>query len=752
MENNILKLKKYLFLISIIFLISSLIHLIYIFLYNDSKLIPIKWGSISEWLIWEFPSLNPLKPLSWNNKYIINLLYRSLLRYDLNENKIVSDIASCDISNLLYIECYLEDNIKWSNQENITSEDIISTYKILQSTDINPIISSLLSETEIISKNNIITFKNNKSDINFLNVLFQPILSKIVIDELWEENLKWNFSTLNWIYSWKYKIANVSNDLTLWIVKFILEKNNNYFNNPILIDKFIIKLFSDTNSFLKNKNSINIFNDKDNIIWDSIPRFNISKYILPQYVWVYLNKDSINNVDLRTFILNQINGDNLIKILWENNYKIVNNPYFTENKLINEWSNKNFEYILSKLWYYKKSELIKIVLKNSLKYSNEVIIEKNKSILKDNINIDKKDNTEELKIDDYQKDSEYIISPIYIDKYNFITKDDILLTWVTPKETSEVYINDYKLKDFAPNNRYFYYRIKTNFNNIIEWENNYKIYFTINWKKTLYEELTFIYNKDQNKLNEEKANLIKKLDLEKKQSEKKEIGNINLSIENEKKLETINILLDQLNLLDEKFFYNKNLEKFTLNLIYIDWDKEINQTTLYIEKTLKEIWIETNAKPIILSQLQDYLWNEKKYDIIVSWINVWYFPFNLFAYLHSSQVKNWYNFSNIRKTSLDILLEELQWNVLWDDKIKENEDKILDILQKEQILKTLYTPKINLLIDKNINNINFPSNIPDNSLRIDILDKAYINDKRIIDFENKTLINFFKFIIKKLNE
>ena len=120
--------------------------------------------------------------------------------------------------------------------------------------------------------------------------------------------------------------------------------------------------------------------------------------------------------------------------------------------------------------------------------------------------------------------------------------------------------------------------------------------------------------------------------------------------------------------------------------------------------------------------------------------------------MHSSQVKNWYNFSNIRKTSLDILLEELQWNVLWDDKIKENEDKILDILQKEQILKTLYTPKINLLIDKNINNINFPSNIPDNSLRIDILDKAYINDKRIIDFENKTLINFFKFIIKKLNE
>jgi hypothetical protein len=84
--------------------------------------------------------------------------------------------------------------------------------------------------------------------------------------------------------------------------------------------------------------------------------------------------------------------------------------------------------------------------------------------------------------------------------------------------------------------------------------------------------------------------------------------------------------------------------------------------------------------------------------------------------------------------------------------VKENEEKILEILQKEQILKTLYTPKINLLIDKNINNIDFPTHIPDNSLRIDILDKAHIKEKRIINFDNKTLINFFKFIIKKLND
>jgi hypothetical protein len=30
-------------------------------------------------------------------------------------------------------------------------------------------------------------------------------------------------------------------------------------------------------------------------------------------------------------------------------------------------------------------------------------------------------------MDDFQKDSELIISPKYVEKYNFVTKDDILL-------------------------------------------------------------------------------------------------------------------------------------------------------------------------------------------------------------------------------------------------------------------------------------------------------------------------------------
>jgi len=643
---------------------------------------------------------------------------------------------------LSYIECYLEDNIKWSDWSNITTNDIVSTYKILQNTDINPIMKSSLKETEIIEKDNIITFKNNKIDINYLNIFFQPIVPKLIIDNLWEDNLKWNFSSIDWVYSWKYKMTNVSWDLALWITKFILEKNDFYNKNPLLIEQLIIKLFSSTNNLLKNKDTINIFNDNDNLIWDSIPRFENKKYNLPQYVSLFLNKDKIKDVNLRNILLWQINTQNLINILWKNNFDEVNNPFFTETKLDIKPTNNNFENILSKLWYHKKAKLISNKQKDIQIYSDEIKIEEN------DIEVDK------LSIDTYQKDSEYIISPDFVDKYNFLTKDDILLKWVTPENTSEVYINDYKLTSFTSGSRYFYYRLKKSYNSIEEWVNNYKIFFVVNWEKKLYEEITFLYNTNYNKLEVAKKELLINLETKRLEEEiKTKQEELKKKLEDNKEVfEENNKELVEINNLDEKYYYNDKLEKYTLDLAFIDWDKELFDSANYIERTLKEIWISINMIPIPLSQVKTFIEEDSSYDMILTWINLWYFSYNLFPYLHSSQVKDWYNFSHIRKTSLDILLEDLKWWILNKAKIEENQDKIIDILKKEQIIKTLYTPKINLLIDKKIKDIYLPSNIPNKSLRSEIYNSAHIKEKKTINMENKNVVGFLKYIINKSYE
>jgi hypothetical protein len=138
--------------------------------------------------------------------------------------------------------------------------------------------------------------------------------------------------------------------------------------------------------------------------------------------------------------------------------------------------------------------------------------------------------------------------------------------------------------------------------------------------------------------------------------------------------------------------------------------------------------------------------------MILTGVNLWYFEYNIFPYFHSSQVKNGYNFSNIKKTSLDILLEELKSDIRTPEDTTKIQEKVLNILQSEQIIKTLYSPKINLLIDKDIKNISIPNKLNNKSERKDLFTSIYIKENKIINFENKWFFDFFSFLFEKLND
>lgn len=138
------------------------------------------------------------------------------------------------------------------------------------------------------------------------------------------------------------------------------------------------------------------------------------------------------------------------------------------------------------------------------------------------------------------------------------------------------------------------------------------------------------------------------------------------------------------------------------------------------------------------------------YDIAVLGINLGYFESNIYPYFHSSQVKNGYNFSNYKKLGLDILLEELKSNNLSTTKRDELEIKILDIMKEENIVKVYYTPKIALLVDKNIKNFTLPEFLPDTKHRYYPLINSYLSEKRIISHEEKSIIGFISYLFSKL--
>jgi ABC-type transport system substrate-binding protein len=163
----------------------------------------------------------------------------------------------------LYITCTVDVNAVWSDGTNITPDDVKATLNIIKETKVNPIIASLLEGSTIETGKDTITFSNTAKDINFLQVLLQPILPAKVIERLDSDNIDGKFSEINGVYSGRFTLASISQDETVGITKITLGKNENYFENEMYIQFLILNLFRDESHFLKNKNSFNIYNDKE---------------------------------------------------------------------------------------------------------------------------------------------------------------------------------------------------------------------------------------------------------------------------------------------------------------------------------------------------------------------------------------------------------------------------------------------------------------------------------------------------------
>jgi hypothetical protein len=171
---------------------------------------------------------------------------------------------------------------------------------------------------------------------------------------------------------------------------------------------------------------------------------------------------------------------------------------------------------------------------------------------------------------------------------------------------------------------------------------------------------------------------------------------------------------------------------------------------LFIKNALQEIWIYVELHPSSISWLINVLAKKDQYDMILAWIDLWYFQHNIFPYYHSSQVKNGYNFSNVKKALLDNNLKDLKESLKNKEKREVIQDKVLNILQEEQIVKTLYSPKQKLIVDKNIHISPFPDRLQTKNLRSILYDRLYTNEKKVINTQDKTVIWFFKYIIEIL--
>ena len=318
--------KSFYFYLSLVFMLILGFFAISIFLKkNYTKESPQHNQVLNVYSDEKVKNFTPLFAESKTEKIISGLLFAGLIKnqgdyytIDLAESIYISDSG-------LDIKIQLKDNSKFSNGEKITTDDIIYTYKLMQSFDIDNkdrVKYEGLSFEKVDDFNMNIALKKSYSQVNKLLTL--GIISK---DQYIGEKIG-DFvisdKNLNPISSGQYTVNSVSN-LNGVIGNMSLKNNNKYYN-------------------LSNFGNINFYTEKlesDKSIIDSYVKGNSIDIILSGAYSEYLDTTiydtkSYNTTVVNNIFLNPSKNDILSKkINREYLYKNINRDYIVKNILMN---------------------------------------------------------------------------------------------------------------------------------------------------------------------------------------------------------------------------------------------------------------------------------------------------------------------------------------------------------------------------------------------------------------------------------
>ena len=146
------------------------------------------------------------------------------------------------------------------------------------------------------------------------------------------------------------------------------------------------------------------------------------------------------------------------------------------------------------------------------------------------------------------------------------------------------------------------------------------------------------------------------------------------------------------------------------------------------------------------------------YDLLLVWINLSYIKNDISIYYHSkiysNKDKKWvnnpYNLSNYKWLDIEIPLEDLREWFLNHDIKEKAQKKVLTVINNKHLSKTLFTPVLNNLVDKNIKWYTLNKKIPESFYRFDWLDKSYVNKEKKFNKDNKTILEYIKFLFQTL--
>lgn len=295
------KKEKAFFVIIFVIFIASLsiyIHSIYI---NNTIVVPANYGHIREGLVGQPQLINPLySSISDIDKDLVELVFSGLMKYN-GQGEIIPDLIS-DYTiedNGKNIVFTIKENVLWHDNTPLTIDDVIFTIDLVKETEYSsPLRTNWLGvEIEKTSEYSaLLTLKQKYTGFeeSLVNL-------KIMPKHIWEgknfqamtSNVQLN--VFHPIGSGPYKIEKVNQNGNETIKSIVLQRNNNYYDNPPYINRIEFVFFNNEDELKRNL-------EKGKIDLASIANYEGAKIIeMPSYYNLFLNnqKKPLNDKEIR---------------------------------------------------------------------------------------------------------------------------------------------------------------------------------------------------------------------------------------------------------------------------------------------------------------------------------------------------------------------------------------------------------------------------------------------------------------------
>lgn len=214
-------------------------------------------GTYTEATLGDVNSMNPLFATTSSEKVLSRLMFATISAPDFSGHpkaQLAKSITATEGGKKWVVR--LRDNLKWSDGEPITVDDVVFTANLIKNPAVNTVYSSNLARVKVsVDEENNIVFELPTAYADFISALNIPIVPKHILGENDPKTIMENNFSNSPVTSGPFSFNAVQSNSNEGEKVFYLSNNENYYLGNALLNSFAVHTYSSKDAVINAINS-----------------------------------------------------------------------------------------------------------------------------------------------------------------------------------------------------------------------------------------------------------------------------------------------------------------------------------------------------------------------------------------------------------------------------------------------------------------------------------------------------------------